>query len=193
MKLDSLGVEFGRLGSVLFVIFPDVPLGKIRRLRELSGELRDVVRLNGTAALPANFCPFFATAEYWRLSAARCGAIVRNGRLLTDTLGQFSGRASVRRYPHGMFVALVLRCEWDEAHACAAAEDLARAAARKGFPVRHAGSFGFDFVATEAFFDTLLNRYVLRIAPADLPTALFARVAGEIASWWRSRSRARAA
>jgi hypothetical protein len=112
---------------------------------------------------------------------------------LLGTLGHSIGYASVRGYPHGMFTALVPRGEWDEGEACAAAEDLAHALTGKGYPVRHAGSFGFDFVATEAFFDTVLNRYVLRIATGDLPSTLFANITGEIASWWTSRSQARAA
>jgi hypothetical protein len=39
----------------------------------------------------------------------------------------------------------------------------------------------------------MLNRYVLRVVPGDLPSAVFANIAGEIVSWWRLRSQARAA
>ena len=42
-----------------------------------------------------------------------------------------------------------------------------------GFPIRHAGSFGFDFAATEWFHDLTTDCYSVRIAVPDLPTALW--------------------
>jgi hypothetical protein len=193
MKLDSLGTEFGRLGSILFLAFPDVPLATIRLLRDIAREMREAIRLSGTAALPAHFCPFFGSSDYWALSAARCKGILRNARALVGTLARNIGYAALQQYPHGLFVALLPPARWDEPAIAEAADDLAGALARGGLPVRHAGSFGFDFVATEAFFDTQLDHHVLRIAPADLPTELFAEVADGIACWWLSHFHARAA
>ena len=92
-----------------------------------------------------------------------------------------------------MFAALAPPNAWGESEAAGEAQQLAASLAAKGFPVRHAGSFGFDFVATEAFFDTKTDRYVLRVASADLPPALFAQVADGVGSWWTQRWRSRAA
>src|SRR5262249_34693026 len=98
IKLDSLGVEFGRLGSALFLTFPEVPLTKIRCLRQLARDLREVIRLTGAAALPGHFCPFFGSSEYWRLSASRCAAILGNTRTVLATLAANFGRANPRGY-----------------------------------------------------------------------------------------------
>jgi len=51
-------------------------------------------------------------------------------------------------------------------------------------PVRHAGSFGFDFAATEWFHDTLSDRFMIRIAVPDLPTSLWDDISKAIAKWW---------
>ena len=54
----------------------------------------------------------------------------------------------------------------------------------KGFPIRHAGSFGFDFAATEWFRDATTDRYSVRVAVPDLPTELWKDLAAAIAEWW---------
>jgi hypothetical protein len=51
-------------------------------------------------------------------------------------------------------------------------------------PLRHAGSFGFDFGAAEWFRDTSCNRHVVRIAVPDLPTLLWDQVTRAVMEWW---------
>lgn len=192
-KLDSLGIEYGRLGSAMFLSFPDMPATKIAKLRELARNVRELVRLLGSAALPAHFCPFAAGPEYVELQICRNAALLRNNRLLARILVRELGLSTLQSYPHGLFSALVPPCVWTEGDAMAAAEDVAISLARQKLPVRHAGSFGFDFTAVEAYFDTHIGGHVLRIAVADLPAATCGRVADAIAMWWPRRWRLRAA
>ena len=192
-KLDSLGIEYGRLGSAMFLAFPEVPLAKLAQWRKTASRTRDLVRLLGGAALPSHFCPFIGSPAYWQLSSRRSAAMLRNGRSLVQTLVQKLGGTAVRRYAHGMFAALVPPSFWSETEAAGEAELLSAALARGGLPVRHAGSFGFDFVAVEGFFDTGINQHLLRVAMADLPPPICARVADGIANWWARRWHIRAA
>jgi hypothetical protein len=104
-KLEPLGIEYGRLGSAMFLTFPDVPLGKFAKWREVARRTRELVRLLGSAALPAHFCPFAGGRPYWELSSRRGAVMLRNGRLLVQTLMQKLGESTVRAYPHGMFAA----------------------------------------------------------------------------------------
>jgi hypothetical protein len=119
--------------------------------------------------------------------------MLRNGHHAARILGQQLGRSAVRQYRHGLFAALVPPCGWGEAEAIEEAELLAADLAGKGLPVRHAGSFGFDFVAIEGFFDTALQRQLLRVAAADLPEAVSTRVTNGITAWWTRRWRRRVA
>ena len=56
-------------------------------------------------------------------------------------------------------------------------------------PLRHAGSFGFDFGAAEWSKDRIHDRYVVRIAAADVPTSLWDEVIAAVAAWWKARER----
>lgn len=55
---------------------------------------------------------------------------------------------------------------------------------RAGLAIRHAGSFGFDFAATEWFHDPTTHSYSVRIAVPDLPTSLWDELYRAIAQWW---------
>jgi hypothetical protein len=82
-----------------------------------------------------------------------------------------------------MFAVLVPPSLWSETEVAGEAEQLAAAVARAGLSVRHAGSFGFDFVALEGFFDTGANQHLVRVAMADLPSSICNHVTDEIADW----------
>jgi hypothetical protein len=194
-KLDSLGVEYGRLGSAVFVAFPDtVPLVKLGWYRDLAREMQDAVRLFGGAAIPAHFCPFADGPGYRQLNARRMAAMLRNCRALVRDLGANIGEhCLVGRYQHGLFATLSAPSAWTDDEANGQAEDLAKTLRARGLPVRHAGSFGFDFVAIAAFFDTKTDRHVLRVAAADLPSWLFAQIVDQVGAWWTHRWRTQAA
>ena len=185
-KLDSLGAEYGRLGSAVFVD------GHEHRSRAggaewtgLASETRNAVRLLGGAALPAHFPPFAGSAAYWALTKRRVAAILRNGRSTARYFAAALPTLSAElHFAHGLYVTLRGKRPLDEAAARQAAEDMSRELRGQGFPIRHAGSFGFDFAATEWFHDATTDQYSVRVAVPDLPTELWSDLAGAIAHWW---------
>ncbi len=188
-KLDSLGIEFGRLGSAVFVASAEsVAARRLSWFRELVGEMQDAVRLFGAAAVPAHLCPFAGNETYRRLNMRRTAAMVRNGRRMARRLAsRLGGRGCVTPYQHGLFLTLRSPAVWTEDEAKHMAADLAAEIGAKSLPLRHAGSFGFDFIAAEAFFDTGTGRHVLRISSSDLPPPICDRIAQGIEEWWRGR------
>jgi hypothetical protein len=64
------------------------------------------------------------------------------------------------------------------------AADLCDDLSKAGLPLRHAGSFGFDFGAAEWFHDKTRDRHLVRIAIPDLPTSLWDQVVEAVAHWW---------
>ena len=190
-KLDSLGAEYGRLGSAVFVDDNELPRTEHPWTR-LACETRNAVRLLGGAALPAHFPPFVGSAAYWDLTQRRVAAILRNGRSMARHFAaKLPGLSAELHFAHGLYVTLRGRRPLDEASARQAAADMSNDLRARGFPIRHAGSFGFDFAATEWFHDATTDQYSVRVAVSDLPTEVWGDLTVAIARWWRDHQSAR--
>ena len=182
-KLDSLGVEYGRLGSAVFI-----PGVRQEWLTELATETRNAVRLLGNAALPAHFPPYVGTRNYRALTNKRVAAILQNSRRAARIFGATLPCSFDRPHvAHGLYLTLFSKRTLDEQQARQIAADMSRDLSKTGLPLRHAGSFGFDFAATEWCHDTTSDRYAVRIAVPDLPTALWDEVAHAVSRWWSAR------
>jgi len=185
-KLDSLGVEFGRLGSAVFVAYEkNIAAQKQKLLTDLASEMRKAVRLFGGAALPAHFPPFAGTLAYRELTSKRMAAILRNSRRASRYFASaLPGVAAELHFAHGLYVALASTTPQDETAAKRAATEMSYDLNRVGFPIRHAGSFGFDFAATEWFHNSTTGRYSVRVAVSDLTTKLWDELTEAVARWW---------
>jgi hypothetical protein len=117
----------------------------------------------------------------------RIAAMLRNSRRTAARLTAALARGACY-FTHGLYVALSpgrALAEWQ-------AKDLAGAMCRDlgalGLPLRHAGSFGFDFAAAEWFHDTARDRHMVRVAVPDLPTEQWDRIVIEIIRWWKKNA-----
>jgi hypothetical protein len=75
-----------------------------------------------------------------------------------------------REFTHRLYVALAPGRALTEQQAKNLAGAMCRHLGDIGLPLRHAGSFGFDFAAAEWFHDTARDRHLVRVAVPDLPT-----------------------
>lgn len=166
-KLDMLGVEYGRLGSGVIV-------GDNRSVLEPC--VSDAIRLIGAAARPDDFPPFAEGTTYRAVSRARTANIMRNTRLLGSRLLQAS--IPIVAFQHGLYLDIELTAGTCREAAAEVAEHLA-SAVPDGL-MRHAGSFGFDFTASEWTDHPLRDAVALRIAPGDQRPDTFAELAAQI-------------
>jgi hypothetical protein len=190
-KLDSLGAEYGRLGSVTFVNWErNVPRGS--KLRELPVETRNAVRLLGGAALRAHFPPYIGAPLYRELTNKRIAAILRNSRRASRYFATaLPGLTAELHFVHGLYVTIGSQQPLDEATARRTAAEMSNDLARTGLPIQHAGSFGFDFAGAEWFHNPTTDRYSIRIAVSDLPTTIWDDLDEAIARWWSTHQRRR--
>lgn len=185
-KLDSLGVEYGRLGSAVFTTAGRrLAAAQASLLKELASEMRNAVRLFGGAALPAHFPPYVGATSWRVLTSKRIAAILRNSRQTARYFASaLPAAATELHFAHGLYVTVASNRVRDEQQARQIAAEMAGDLRKAGLPFRHAGSFGFDFGAAEWFHHTLTDRYAVRIAVADLPTALWDEVSRAVTQWW---------
>ncbi len=187
LKLDSLGIEYGRLGSVVLRGSPHGSEARRGAIEGLGHILPDVIRTFGCAVSLASFLPLGQSREFLSLSARRAERAIENAAVLAQRLTEdLSGqRASIRTYHHGMFVTLHDE-NWLQPAPIRRLIDRAlsryRELGRNGF---RATSFGFDFPVLTDVYDVPTRAFVLRIAPSDEPAAFMSELAGFVAQAWR--------
>jgi len=151
----------------------------------LPEETRDTLRLIGGAALPAPFPPYVGSPAYRKLTGKRMAAILRNTRAASRYFATaLPGLTAELLFAHRLYLTLGSNEPLDEAPARRMAAGLAEDLAKAGLPIRHAGSFGFDFAATEWCRDSISGRYRVRLAVPDLPAPLWGELTRKIAAWW---------
>jgi hypothetical protein len=194
-KLDSLGAEYGRLGSAVFVqLETGLPWAAGSTLEDLPSETRNAIRLFGGAALPAHFPPFIGTGAYRSLTNRRVAAILRNSRHAARYFGStLKGLTGELHFSHGLYVTLRGARPFDDKAARHTAAKMSEDLSTDGLPLRHAGSFGFDFAATEWCRDTTTDQYHVRLAVPDLPTPVWDELTEAVARWWAANQLASAA
>jgi len=187
-KLDCLGVEYGRLGSIDYLW--DERERRHSWMKRLLAETREAIRLFGTAALPSHFPPFAGDPAYHVCTAQRTAAILRNTRRAARRLARACGKDAVGTYQHNLYLTLAPAVRRNAAAVWRTADELCHLLSQQALPVKHAGSFGFDFTALDCFDDPISARPVLRIATGDLPTGTVDRIVDAIAEYWGSHESA---
>ena len=169
LKLDTLGLEAGRIGSVQ--LHTPAQCGAVQRqvIQAVAHLVPDVVRLFGIAPSIDRFFIVADEAELLELSTRRAERISENCAALADELKRAVPGIDVRRYHHGMFLTLH-HLDWTASTPVRtiAAEVSARCIGA-GWHVAHATSFGFDFTVLTDVMDVATDRFCLRLAPSDEP------------------------
>jgi len=181
-KLDSLGIEYGRLGSTVLLAPAWTDRTRFAWLKRLDEEIKRAVRLFGVAPVPASLPPFAGHGRFALLNAKRIARIIANGRRIMRCL--IRRGVPVTCYQHGLYGVLRAPDAWSLERAKRVAGVLANELRQAALPVRHAGSFGFDFFAMDGFPDLALDRHGVRLAFSDVPGAVADDVSDRIARWW---------
>lgn len=172
MKLDTLGLENGRLGSVVVYAPPGMKAAAKDGIEGVRRLVPDVIRSLGLGPKASDF--FLAasrdTAELVALSAERAARTADNCVMMAAELQAGLWPAvGLRRYQHRMFLTLH-HPHWTEPEPVQRCiETVVGAARAAGTCVVSANSFGFDFTVCADVLDVSSGLFALRIAPSDEP------------------------
>jgi hypothetical protein len=185
LKLDMLGIEYGRLGSAMFVL----PHGVRRTIaielfQRLALGARDAIRLTGGAALPVALPPFLAHPAHRAIARRRHARLLANMRRFVAGLREAEITAhALEPFAHGLFCTLAPPGLETRDDTRRLVEPLVAGLREAGVPTRRAGSFGFDFIALDEYSDVWRGREAVRIAMADLPTGTIDTLLHCIVRW----------
>lgn len=173
LKLDTFGVELGRLGSVLIIAPGQDP----ETIAPLELTVRRAIAAFGSTFEIPNLYPWLGDAEFFALSRRRTDGIRAVTAALADAVEAARRPAdtyTLVRPPHGLFFIVLTDIPFAEPDAWMAHElcdALARRAVDAGLPAFSGSSFGLDRVSFLEFMELRNDLHHLRIAGADLPMA----------------------
>jgi hypothetical protein len=147
LKIDTLGLEYGRLGSIVIVLPRPCQGTRARFVRHLRRRIRDFLIKTGTGFSISSYFPLSSDPAFRRLNRRR-NAVMRDNNLrcaaaLSEIVHPRS-EARVVAYHHGRFLFLHTP-SGDRSGRQAGA--LTHALLEAGICARPAPSFGYDFTS----------------------------------------------
>ncbi len=166
LKIDTLGLEYGRLGSIVIVLPRPCQGSRARFVRHLRRRIADFLVKTGTGFSIASYFPLSSHPTFRRLNGRRNAAMRDNNLRCAAALSEIvhpRSEARVVAYHHGRFLFLHTP---DPSGRQAGA--LAHALLEAGICARPAPSFGYDFTSiTRLTGPSILNGDNLRISLPD--------------------------
>jgi hypothetical protein len=191
LKLDCLGLEYARLGSITFVLPPKPAREQVLFVKRVRLAAQDRLALTGGTFLPEALFPLDDDAEAQALNRARNEAIFANHAWAGPRLKAECAPTGVTLPHHGCFVILrpVLDSIWAGGRYL---KRLIAALQQNGLAAREAPSFGYDLIAGTLLRVPERRMSSIRVALPDWDASMIARsvevIAAEAASWLPTRA-----
>lgn len=171
IKLDCLGMEYGRLGSLVLVVPSSLGRQKQRFISAYYPVIHESLRFSGGMFTPLNLFPLRVDPRFRCLNQRRIEHIQANNRFAQSYLHECSDQGSVlesHAFHHELFFTLSFGASSQQeveeviAHLC-------EVVGEAGFAVSDGASFGGDLLVLSYFKNLWNDEDVIRIAVPDIP------------------------
>ena len=169
-KLDMLGSEVNSMGSILYLLpkknrkeIYDIYIKIIKENFYLLGKF-------GSLLLPNNFPTYIFDSDFKKINAKRVSRIRNNNNKLYLYLLKTLKKGKIILPNHKMFLIYMLEIsdsEIDNQQEMIQSKIKTFIEFNNMYNIFNAGSFGFDYIAIDSYYDININNYILRISMND--------------------------
>lgn len=152
MKLDSLGIEYNRLGSAVMLWDENFSKKKQAELLKFWSHFEKLVRMLGAGSQLSQWYPFLQSPQFHRLNEQRIQDLKRSTHTVAKALEtDGNDKVKVLRFEHDLFflVTIAKKLSFEEIRVLAVS--LLSLCQMQGLPLRWVASYGWDFIAMTAF------------------------------------------
>lgn len=167
IKLDCLGLEYARLGSITFIIPPLLTRIKIDVCKSLIIQTSDLIAKTGTIFSPHAIFPLNNSEEFKILNKERVNLIRKNNCYAAkQVLLKSDAKFNIQRYHHGLFFTIETNTQ-SPSELSKQVNAYRERLNLRGIYAKIAPSFGFDFISLTNYIDMMSKRPVIRVATSD--------------------------
>lgn len=176
-KLDMMGFEFSHMGSISFIYNADSD----HLYGDFISDCKHQIGVIGACLPPDRFTTFFYDKDILELNLNRTRIISKNSEYLSELLSK--DNYSVLLPNHKQFI--VLNFNSDKIVLSDLKEKIVLFCKKNStkFPIYHAVSFGFDYIALDCYDNYRDGKFKLRISMTDYPIEIIDMFYEEIKSF----------
>lgn len=166
-KLDMMGSEISSLGSLLYLIPNNVSDDYYNKTKKIMSESYYLLGKFGALCLPDNFPEFIFYDKFKAINIERVKRIEKNNYLLYLYLKENLNKGKIILPEHKKFVLYAIDngCFSEEQYKII--EGKIKTFVINEDNIFYACSFGFDYIALDAYYDINEKNYVIRISMND--------------------------
>lgn len=172
LKLDCLGTEVSKVGSIV-ISQPEKIDDKVSRFLWTIGRLiPDVIKLCGMAPSLEDFLCTKNQEELLKLCALRGKITKINCEFMSERFSKSLNRKyEIKKFPHGMFFGIHNENWTDDIKVKNIIKSMISNKSNT-LNIFHSTSFGFDFVAISDVWDVESGKFSMRVSISDEPRAI---------------------
>lgn len=166
-KLDMMGSEISSLGSLLYLIPNNVSDDYFNKIKKIMSESYYLLGKFGALCLPDKFPEFIFCDKFKAINIERVKRIEKNNYLLYLHLKENLNKGKIILPEHKKFVLYAIDngCFSEEQYKTI--EEKIKSFVMNEEDIFYACSFGFDYIALDAYYDINEKNYVIRISMND--------------------------
>lgn len=161
VKLDMLGLEYTFLGSITFLLPKELTKKRFNKIKKLIKNTIDFCGNTGVIATEKNIFPMLSDKGFINLNKDRVRRLNENNLYFYKKIKKYK---KVELHEHNLFSTIII----NNSDIKKTIEFLKTESEKSKGLFFYSGSFGFDYIAVDTYFDLNNNKNTIRISIGDV-------------------------